>query len=242
MTIFNYTLNYIDLAFVLLLILAAVNCYHRGFVVNLLGFIKWSVGLFLCFFVSSYYAENVYDIFIRPRALDYINQKIVTSSNVDEILNNLTKMQSELPKPVAQLFDPSQVKLSSGDVAQSLLDNFFQPALMTLTKVALFVAVFIVFFLLMGIIILAVKHHNKKKDREGDSKLRTADKVLGLIVGLIKGAVFVFAVAAVLNYAAEVFDDMGKFSAFVDYTESSALLTIIKEMNPFNAVTEGVLI
>ena len=242
MTIFNYTVNGIDVAFVLVMLLSAFVCYRRGFVVNLLGFIKWSAGLFLCFFISNYYAQSVYDIFIKPRALAYINEKIVTSSNVDEIVANLSTMQAQMPKFYAQFFDFSNLKLGSGDIAQSLLENLFQPALMTITKILLFAAVFIVFFGIMGIIIVVIKRHNKKKDKEGDSKLRTADKILGLLLGVIKGALLVFAAAAVISFAAELFDDMGKYTEFVSYTKGSALLEQIKEINPFNALTEGILI
>lgn len=242
MTIFNYTVNGIDVAFAVIMILSAVICYRRGFVVNLLGFIKWSVGLFLCFFVSSYYSQSVYDTFVKPRALEYINQKIVTSSNVDEILANLNTMQAHMPKLFAQFFDFSNLKLSSGDISQSLLENVFQPALISITKIVLFIAVFIVFFTVMGLIILAVQRHNKKKDREGDSKLRTADKILGLLLGIIKGAIVIFAIASVICLTAELFEDNSQHAEFVKYVGGSELIKIIKEINPFNALTEGILI
>ena len=241
MTIFNYTVNYIDVAIVaLIVIFAAVGC-RRGLLVNVLNFIRWSVGLFLCFFASSKLTPFVYNSYVRPYALENIQQKIVTSSNVDEIMKNLEKVTAELPDYISKFIDVSAIKLSSDDMAVSILENVFEPTLISLTKAAIFIAVFALFFLITGIVILTVQRRNRKKDKEGNSKLRKADRALGFVLGVFKGAVVVLAVCAVIAFASEVLEDAGKTVEFFEYAKTSALLEYISEINPFNAVTEGII-
>ena len=241
MTIFNYTVNYIDVALAaILIIIAAVGC-RRGLLVNVLNFIRWSVGLFLCFFTSSYFSPSVYDTLVKPRALDYINEKIATSSNLDVVLENLNSFEDSLPADVAKMIDFSSVTLSSENLAESILESVFQPILMTLTKAAIFVAVFAVFFCITGIIILIIKKRNKQKDREGKSKLRKADKALGFVLGAVKGAIIVFAISSVLMLAIDIADDANYVNSFLEYAKTSSLLELISDINPFNAVTEGII-
>ena len=241
MTILNYTVNGIDVAFVVILLLLAFFGWRKGIFVSVLGFIRWSVGTFLCFFLSNTYSLPVYNEFVKPRALEYITQKIVTSSNVDEILDNLTKTQESLPKLLADSVNLSSVKLSGENLAQSVLENVFEPTLIMLTKIYIFILAFVVFFGITGIIILAVKHHNRKKDRDGDSKLRKADKFSGMLFGLVKALVIIFAVSAIITYAAGYFEDSGTSNSFIEYSKGSALVEQINNINPFNAITEGLI-
>ena len=241
MTIFNYTVNYIDVALAaFVIIVAAIGC-HRGLLLNVVNFIRWSVGLFLCFFVSSNYSQPIYDNIVRPRALQYITEKITTSNNLDVVLENLSDFEDSLPASVAKMIDFSSVTLSGENIAESVLESVFQPFLLSLTKAAVYVAVFLVFFIITGIIIAAIKHHNRKKDREGDSKLRKADKALGFVLGAVKGVLIVFAFCSILMLAIDVADDAKYASSFLEYAKTSSLLELINEINPFNAVTEGII-
>ncbi len=241
MTIFNYTVNGVDVAFVILLVLLSAFGWKKGIFVSVLGFIRWSVGTFLCFFLSDNYSSGVYNEFVKPKALEYIEQKIVTSSNVDDILDNLNKLHQQLPKLVADSVNLSSVKLSSKDAAQTVLENVFEPTLIMLTKICIFVLVFLVFFGITGIIILAVKHRNKKKDRDGESKLRKADKFFGMLFGAVKALVIIFAVSALITYLTGYYEDSGGANTFIDYANNSALVDLINNINPFNAITEGLI-
>ncbi|MBR3149893.1 MAG: CvpA family protein [Eubacterium sp.] len=241
MTIFNYTLNGIDLGFILFFALLAVFGYRKGIFLSVLGFIRWSFGMLLCFFVSSKYSLGIYNGYVKPKALEYINQKIVTSTNLDEISKNLGELQQSLPKALEGTVDLSKINLSSADAAKTILENVFEPALITLTKVCVFLAVFAVFFLITGIIILVIRNRNKKKDKDGDSKLRKTDKLFGLLFGAVKAAVIICAVTAAMLWAVEYYENNGVTNSFVEYVKASSLVQIISEINPFNAITEGLI-
>jgi len=243
MIIFNYTVNYIDILLVLLLLLFIVIGYCRGLLINVVNFIRWAVGLFLCFFFGEKLALPLYESYVKPRALEYINEKIVTSTNLDEVLKNIQGIGEKLPSAVADSVDFSKLSVSSGDIAKSILENYFEGILIFLVKAAVFIAVFALFFLITGIIILAVQRNRKKRDKKRgrESALKKTDRVLGAVLGLLKGAIAVFAVSAVLMLVINLYDDTEQMSSFIKQASNSQLLKLIDEINPFNAITGGIL-
>ncbi len=232
MTIFNYSVNYVDLAFVAVLLLAALVGCRRGLLINVLRFVRWAAGIFLCFFVSDNYSDEVYNSFVKPKALDYISQQIATSKNLDEVMANLNTAQTKLPKAFVEMADFSKIRLSGSDIASSILESVFEPALLFLTKAGLFVAVFVVFFALTGLLIIIVNRHNRKKDREGKSTLRKADKALGLLIGIVKGVLIVTAASAVLGFAAASAKSGGFSNEFIKAVNNSSLVELINNINP----------
>ncbi len=241
MTIFNYTLNAFDAVIVALVLVLTVVGAHRGLLVNVLNFIRWSLGTLLCFAAGSYAGPIVYEHYVKPRAMAYVTQKIVTSDNLDEVLQNLQQMQQQMPKALGDMLNLNNLTIDSGDIAQSVMENTLQPFLLSLTKAGVFLAVFLVFFLLTGIILLLIKRRNRKKDKEGASKLRKTDKALGAVLGLIKSAVIVLALCAVVNFAVQLTEDAAQPVKFLEYIKASSLYNLICEINPFNAITEGLI-
>ncbi|MCR5208092.1 MAG: CvpA family protein [Eubacterium sp.] len=243
MTIFNYTVNYIDVALAVIVIAAAVAGYLRGIISSIVRFIRAALGLSLCFYFSSYYTQPVYDNLVKPRLLETINEKIVVTGNLDEVLKNLNMYVSSLPGFIADAFKVKSLNVSSDDIATSILTNVFEPVALTAVRVAIFLGVFIVFFAATGIIILAVKRHNKKKEEERGhtSTLKKTDRFFGLILGLLKAAVILFAITSVFMYAVGADDTLVQKSDFWKEVSNSSLVNIINSINPFNAITEGLI-
>ena len=243
MIIFNYTVNYIDIALALVALLFVIGGYCRGLFINVINFIRWAVGLFLCFFISENASAFVYNTYVKPRALESINKNIVTSTNLDEIMKNIQSAANELPSALAKSVDFSKLNISSENLANEILENYFEGILIFLTKAALFIGVFAIFFLITGIIILAVrrgrKRHNEK--RSGKSAIRTLDRILGAVLGALKGAIAVFAISCVLMLILGLYDDTSQLSGFMKEVNSSQLLELIDEINPFNAITGGLM-
>jgi len=241
LTILGLTFNYADLAIVLIFVIAAVIGFCRGLLINVINFIRISVGMFLCFFISSNASQPVYESFVKPRVMETINEKIVTSGNIDEIINNLNSVIASLPDYLAAQFNIKSVDLTAADMAQSILENVFEPVLLTLVKAALFIAVFLVFFIATGIIIHIAQRSAKKRDekRGHETAAKKTDRVLGLLFGLMKAAVIVLALTSVLMYALSLKPELASGNVFWSSVSSSKLIEIINGINPFNAVTEG---
>ena len=243
MTIFNYVVNYIDIALAAIILIFLIIGWCRGLLINVINFIRWSAGLFLCFYASENASPMIYSKYVKPAALESINKNIVTSSNLDETLKNIQEIGNKLPEFLKSSVDFSKLNVSGDDIAQSILENYFEGILMFLTKAAIFAAVFALFFLITGIIILIVRKRNKRReDRRGrKSAAKRIDQLLGAVLGIMKGALIVFAVSAVLMLVLGIYEDEEQMSSFMKEVNNSQLLKLIDEINPFNAITGGLL-
>ncbi len=243
MTIFNYTVNYFDVGIAALILLSAIVGWRRGIAVSITNFIRCSFGFFLCFYLSSNFSQIVYDNYVRQKCLDTINEKIVVSNNIDETINNLNNFVNGLPEYISSSLNIKNIDISSTALSESILNNVFEPIIMVIIKVVIFISAFILFFGATGIIIAVIRRHNKKTEEKNGkrSPLKTADKTFGMIFGVIKAFIIILAVSAVLMYFADMDEIMFKESKFLQEAEHSVLIKYITEINPFNAITEGLI-
>ena len=243
MTIFNYTVNAFDVGIVALILITAIVGWNRGIAISIANFVRYSFGLFLCFYTSSNCSQFVYDNYVRQRCLDAINEKIAVSNNIDETINNLNEFVKNLPCGLAKFIDTKAIDISSGDIAESILVNVFEPIALLLIKIVLFIAVFLIFFGLTGMILNIIRRRARKKERErgSKSKLRTADKFFGMVFGVIKAFIIVLAISAILMYFINLDEKAINDSAVFQAAADSTLIHYISGINPFNAITEGLL-
>lgn len=242
MTIFNYTLNYVDVIIVGVLLLAFFVGYSKGILITLVNLIRYSVGLFLCMFVANGYSEMFYNSLVKERIVNKLSAQVVTSANIDEILANLNTTVNSLPSFVKKGIDVTSLSFSSGDdIASIIAENVFQPIALIIVKVLLFVLTFVVFFGLTGLIIHVIRKHNKKKRSESrhKSKLKTVDRIFGGLFGLVKGALIVFIFVSAVGAISQI--DSFRDNAFVSTALNSSLYNYLLDVNPFNLITEGIL-
>ena len=243
MTIFNYTVNLFDVGIVVLILVAAIVGWHRGFAVSIVNFIRYSFGMFLCFYASSNLSQPIYELYVKQRLVTMINEKIVVSNNIDETINNLNSYIKNLPPVIANTVNLKGIDISSSDNTESILTNIFEPFVLVLIKIAVFLGVMIVFFGITGLILGIISHHMKKKDKKrgGSSPLKKTDKALGLVFGIVKSFIIILAISAVLMYFIDLDEKVINDTAFFKEASESTLLKGISEINPFNAITEGLL-
>ena len=243
MNILGITLNYADIIVIVVVIIAAIVGWCRGIAVTIVNFIRTAVGLFLCFYASSNLAQGVYDGYVKQRCLDTINEKIATTANVDEVIANLNDFSASLPLGLSKLMNVSSLDLTSENLSEAVLNNVFEPVAMFAIKVIIFLVVFVLFFGLTGLIILLIRKAAKKKsdERGHETVLKKTDRALGLLFGLLKAGVLVLALTSVFMYVLSVKPEFSEHSAFWLQVSQSRLLEILNEINPFNAITEGLI-
>ena len=242
MTIFNYTLNYVDVIIVGILLLTFFVGYAKGILITLVNLIRYSVGLFLCMFVANGYYEMFYNSFVKERIVNKLSTQVVTSANIDEILANLNTTVNSLPSFVKKGIDISSLSFSSGDdIASIIAENVFQPIALIIVKALLFVLTFVVFFGLTGLIIHVIRKHNNKKRSESRNKsnLKTIDRIFGGLFGFVKGALIVFIFVSAVGAISQI--DSFRDNAFVSTALNSSLYNYLLDVNPFNLITEGIL-
>lgn len=240
------TLNYVDIALIALILIMTFIGYYKGVLMTVINFIRYAVGFTACFFCSSNLAEPIYNSYVAPRMLATINEKIVVDTNLDRVLTNLDQFIKGLPAFISDNIGTDSLTIpKSDDVARVILDDVFTPVLLPLTKGVIFVVVFLLFFIATGLIIKLInstsKHHEQKRKEKGKgvSPLKKTDRILGAVLGIVKAAVVVLAITSVLVYAADFAGNSG--SEFVNQVNNSALIGAFDEINPFNAITEGLI-
>lgn len=243
MTIFNYTVNYVDVAFVVIFLLFAIIGYQRGLLITIVNLIRTAVGFFLCFYFSANLTEPIYNNYVRDKALASVNKEIVTSSNVDEIISNINEVTSSFPKFLTDYFDFSSISLSGENIAQTILDDFLEPILLTAIKIAVFIVIFLLFFITTGVIIYLIrKSLQKKEDKRGKkSVLKKSDQLFGCVFGMLKAVVVIFAVTSIIMFALNFDESIVADNGFLTEAKNSSILHFIDSINPFNAITEGII-
>ncbi|MBQ9228689.1 MAG: CvpA family protein [Eubacterium sp.] len=241
MTVLGITFNYVDLAIADVVLVAAVIGFCRGIIINIINFIRLSVGAFLCFFVAENACVPVYESLVKPRLVTAVEAHIAAAADPQAIAAQVAEFNGQLPKVIADNVNLDALELSSADIAESIVTSVFEPIVTALVKGVLFIAVFLVFFLLTGVLVHFIsKALNKKNKTTGrTSAVRKTDRVLGLLFGILKSCVIVLAIVAVLMYILELKPELAVESRLWEQISSARLVGLINEINPFNAITEG---
>lgn len=240
MTIFNYTVNYVDVIIVGIMLLFMIIGWSRGIFITVVNLVRYAVGFFLCTYCSNILAQPIYDGFVKERIVDTLSKKVVTSANIDEISANLTQFVNNLPDLVKSNLDVSSLSIKSGDdIASSISDTLFQPVAMVLLKGIIFIVIFILFFGITGIIISALRRHSNQKNKDKKSALKTTDRLLGCVFGAVKGIIIVFVFVSCVDFISQLEAVSG--SSFVLKALDSTLYNQIIAINPFNVITEDLL-
>lgn len=238
-SIFDYTVNYVDISLVLIFLISIIIGYAKGFLITLVNFIRYSIGLFLCFYLSSNLTQIVYDSYVKQMALDYVNNKL-EENGVNEFLTGFQTNIENLPDFLTSSADLSVLTANSDNLADIILINVLEPVLLTAIKIIIFLLVFILFFVSTGIIISLFQKYSKHRDEKRGHKtiLKKTDKIIGGLLGIFKSFVIVLAITSVLMYILSLSNDK---NAFLIQLQESKVLQFLNTINPFNAITEGLL-
>lgn len=241
MTIFNYTVNYVDLIIVGIFLFFGFVGLNKGIFITLINFIRYVVGLSACVISADRLPQPIYDNYLKERVVDAVNQKIVTSSNIDEIMDNFNSVINSLPNIVKNNIDLTSLKLSSNNISQNITNEVFEPVIIVFLKVIIFIVIFALFFGITGAVISHIRRKNKNKRKESNKKSFVVfmDRLIGFLFGFLKGAlvvfVFVSAVTSLLGVP-NIADNQ-----FLQTVANSQLYQLLLNYNPFNVITEGII-
>ena len=236
-TILNFSFNYLDIAIVILLIFSVINGYSRGFLKTVFDFLSYSIGLFLCFYLSSNLTPVIYDGFVKERVLSDITERI-DAAGIETVLANISESLQKLPDFLTSSLDLSVLATGSENAADAILINVLEPIILTVLRIAIYILVFLLFFAATGFLGHLITKSSKRRDEKRGhmTKLKKSDKAVGAIIGIFNSFVLVLALDAVLNF----FSDIGFTNEFMmtQFSES-VIVELLSNINPFNAVTEG---
>ena len=212
---------------------------NKGIFITLINFIRYVVGLSACMISADRLPQPIYDNYLKERVVDAVNQKIVTSSNIDEIMDNFNSVINSLPNIVKNNIDLTSLKLSSNNISQNITNEVFEPVIIVFLKVIIFIVIFALFFGITGAVISHIRRKNKRKENKKKSFVVFMDRLIGFLFGFLKGAlvvfVFVSAVTSLLGVP-NIADNQ-----FLQTAANSQLYQLLLNYNPFNVITEGII-
>lgn len=228
------TVNYIDIALIAVSALIIFVSSRRGILIALVSMTRVFVGVPLSFYISSNYCEPLYYNYLQKLILEKTQQKIARQGTVTAFIESVKDTVNSLPSFLTKEFDFTVLeKLNAKSASEYLELNIIRPAAITAVEILLFLAVFVAFIVVTGLIISVIKHRNRRQDKKEKAPLRKTDKLLGGLFGLVKAAMLVFALCTIAAMAADILPQNNEtVSQLMGQINESKIIIAVNEFNP----------
>ena len=235
----------LDGAAILVVLLAVFIGYHRGFVRSLIQLVGLIAAAVIAAVLSTGIAALVFDSFISDGLTETISTKI-QATDTSSAAESVQQALQELPAPIVHALEqyigtPHEIVSglegslsgSAQAVAETVVKSVVRPVAVALLR---FLVFFILFILLMIVVGLVAKLVN------GLFKvpvLKQVNGVLGAVVGVVQGILFLFVAVTVLQLVtASTSADAAVSSKDV---EDSILVGFMADHNPITNALESVM-
>ena len=218
----------------ILLVVFVLEGYFRGLVLAIINLVRSILGYALCFYASAKLTPIVYNGYVKDFMYDKVGAKISEIANLDGVAVDVQNTVDGLPDFLRDVVDVSKLETVTNDNAVDfVMNSIVEPVANIVIKIIIFALVFILFFVITGVIISLIKKL-KKLDK---SALKTADRVLGGVFGLIKYGVVVFVLVAIVNMIAP-YATSG--DGIIAMAKSSLIYNFIGQYNLFDVILGGI--
>ena len=228
-----------DLIIVCTLIFMIVIGYRRGFVQSLVQIAGYVLAFVLALSLSTPIANAVFDGAIAEGVETKLTESFVGA--VDGSPSEKANAFIEgLPGPIASALLKNEsvtdtlrdldenLELSAQKFAETVVENAIRPVVVSLIRIVLFILLFI-------LLSLAIKLLAKLfKPLTNLPLIRQVDGVLGAVLGLLKGIVFVLAFVSILQLVAALSPADGAFTQ--ETLDGGLLIGWIADINPLSGV------
>lgn len=200
---------------VLLLIFAAVviRAWHIGFARSMAGIAAWIAAAVLALQFCAPLAQTVYTRFFEERVTQLAVREIEERADGAQTIQITTDVLAQIPQKAVRAAESVGVDVpelkrqvqqfvpSSEDLAQQIEQRVLEPVIVAALKVVLFLLLLIVVSAVVQSVLSPLGRVMHKLPVIG-----TADRALGGVLGILKGAVAVAVAAILLHVAAGVFE------------------------------------
>lgn len=242
----------IDIALIAISVLVIFFSIKKGFLRSVFGLVAWVLAVVVILKFSMPIAETIFNNFAREKLIDSISEKLtndyaygtaqskfdvfaVSISHMLETSSNLLGVS--LNSGIENL---NTANLSADKVAEIITDTYLATIVMYFIKWIVSIIGFIVLVIFFNFIGRALATLIRK------TPLRSADKALGGVVGIIKAFVIVVIISALLqistglvysNNAIKSFSKdkyENKKSNYTSLVEDSKIVEFMNENSPIN--------
>ena len=228
-------MNIFDIVIIALILLIVVLSAKKGFVASCLDSFSMVIAAFGSYKLCATVANSLYDLFIKDLVKTEFRQALDEMSSNLSIKEKVEGMIDALPETAVKLASSMGIDVnnmssllipSSADnekLIETIADTLAYDIMITLTEIIVFIALFIVFTLLVRFISTFFSHNLEKIPLVG--KL---DTLLGGALGLVKALVIVFAGSVLLYIIAQTADA----GSPLDFVKSSQFYMFMDQYNP----------
>lgn len=230
-------LNYIiDAVLVLIFLFVVLHCARVGLTKALAGIAAWIAASVIALQCCAPLAERVYVAVVQERVVASLQENVQELDGAQEVISTVQTTLDDLPRFVvgaaqsvgidtdALIQKTQEIDVGSQSVARAIESTVFAPICIAALKVALFLLIVLVLAVILRLILNPIGTVIGKIPVIGK-----ADRTLGGVLGMLKGAVLVALLAILAKLAASLTGGV-----FADAVEQSKLISIITE-SPFSS-------
>ncbi len=229
----------LDIVVLVIFVAAVFLGFKRGFLKSVIGVVGFLAALMVAFTFSETLTPWAYDTFVKSSTETAILTAIEKSASDTSasLEQNLQKAEQELPALVKSMMEKSGVSLTdlsskmeggientASAIAQTITEQVVKPVMFLLIRCILFFALLVLARIVVKIVekILGgiIKH----------TPLRATDKLLGLLLGAVKGLLWMLLAVTIMQFIAGFTAQSALISE--QSIENSAIVSKIAELNP----------
>lgn len=213
----------LDLVVVALLVGNAVYYRRRGFLASLVSFVGMLAALALAYFAAQAAAPALFGALFRQRLVTATTEAIA-QNGATSVLGVLNEVVPFLPEAAREAVaaGAANVGALSANMATTIVDSVIAPLVTPIVAAVLFILIFLLARVLLGLISRALRGANRLPVLGG------ANRLLGLITGILVGALYVLLILCVIWAL-----DMGGSGFGQQYFGSSITYTLLGAQNIF---------
>lgn len=219
-------MSYVDLFLIILVVIYVYVGVRRGFLISLLGMLRFVVAVPLSLFVGDNYYKVIYDNYARNLVLKYVNDKLSNSNTVNDFIDGVKSFSNTFSFVFSDKSKLDDINLISPSTASSYItDNILCPIVQEIIKILLIVLTFLLFYAITCIIMSVAKKIRQKKDLP----LHKTNSVFGGLFGFVKACVLLFVISSITDFVLPL---ITKDNSFVTQLKSSVIINYINQINP----------
>ena len=229
----------IDVILVVLVLLIVYKSYQKGFVKTFLDTFSVLISAIASFAFSGTVADTAYDMFIGDLVKTEFKRVLDDLNKGASLSDKLNAMIEALPKPAIGIAEYTGVNLEylkstvSGassatdeQLIEIVADKIAYDLMIGVVQVISFFALFIIFTLVIKVLSSFISHVVEKLPIVGG-----LDSLLGIVFGLLKGAIILLAVGVLLTVIVATAESGSPLLAIEEskiYTALTSLIPILK--------------
>lgn len=219
-------MNTVDLLIIIFALLSIVVGVKRGFLVSVLGVARIAAAVPLSLYVGNSYSELIYKNYVREYVYGIILSKLDSSNEIADISNGINELVGKFSAFTGSGGTGNSFDLpDNSSAAAYLTDTVLQSTLLEIVKILLIVLTFLIFYVITGIIISAVRKAKSKKK----IPLHRTDSFFGGVFGFIKACAYLLVFSAISDFVITLADNEG---VLANQLSGSEIIAYINNINP----------